>query len=127
MDSAALPRAFELVKRGPSLILKRNFSVWNILSSTHFLKTGLLSSLNGYYAKKERINDRSWIVADETANLSPVRSSSAEGTPVKRVPGSPDSTPSNNPVARRLTEVPVISEVPVKVISRKKGMLVFFS
>ena len=52
MDSAALPRAFELVKRGPSIILKRNFSVWNILSSTHFLKTGLLSSLNGYYAKK---------------------------------------------------------------------------
>ena len=121
MDSAALPRAYELVNRGPGLILKRNFSVWNILSSTHFPKTGLLSSLNGYYAKSERINYRSWIVADETASLSPVRSSSAEGTPVKRVPGSADSTPSKNPVVRRLTEVPVISEVPVKVVSKKNG------
>ena len=90
------------------------------LSSTHFLKTGLLSSLNGYYAKSERINDMSWIVADETASLSPVRSSSAEGTPVKRVPGSADSTPSKNPVVRRLTEVPGISEAPVKVVSKNK-------
>ena len=127
IDSVALPRAFELFNRGPGLILKRKFSVWNILSSTHFLKTRLLSSLNGYYAKSEGINERSWIVTDETASLSPVRSSSAEGTPVKRVPGSADSTPLKNPVFRRLTEVPVISDVPVKVISRKRGMLVFFS
>ena len=120
MDSAALTRAFELVNRGPGIILKRIFSVWNILSSTHFLKTRLLPSLNRYYAKSEGINEMSWIVVDETASLSPVRSSSAEGTPVKRVPGSADSTPLKNPVVRRLTEVPVISEVPVKVISKKK-------
>ena len=104
MDSATLSRAFELVNRGPGLILKRKYSVWDILSSTHFLKTGLLTPLNGYYAKSEGINERFWIGADETASLSPVRSSSAEGTPVKRVLGSTDSTPLKNPVVRQLTE-----------------------
>ena len=59
MDFAALPRAFELVDRGPGLILKRKFSVWNIMSSTHFLKTALLSSLKGYYAKSEGIKEKS--------------------------------------------------------------------
>ena len=57
---------------------------------------------------------------DETTSPTAVHSSSTEGTPVKRVLGLADSTPTMSPVVRRLTEAPVIPEVTVKTISKKK-------
>ena len=35
LSAAALPRAHDLLNQGPGLLLKRKFSVWNLLSSTH--------------------------------------------------------------------------------------------
>ena len=51
LSTAALPRAYALLNQGPGLLLKRKFSVWNLLSSTYFLKIGLLSTLESCYAK----------------------------------------------------------------------------
>ena len=120
LSPTALPRAFELVERGPGLILIRNISVWNLLSSTHFLKPGLLASLEGYYTKSGSVEAKGWIATDDRSTFSPRYVSSTGSTPVKTVAERKiDSTPVVSPVVQRLTEVPVI---PDRMVSGSKQM-----
>ena len=91
MSSAALPRAYELLNQGPGLLLKRKFSVWNLLSSTHFLKIGLLPTLESCYAKNVAVDSRTWITREKEPSLCSSRSSSNASSPVKSSPGKSSS------------------------------------
>ena len=128
LSTAALPRAYDLLNQGPGLLLKRKFSVWNLLSSTHFLKIGLLSTLESCYAKNVAVDSRTWITAEKKPSLcssrsssnasSPVKSFSAKSSPEKSSPdkSSPDKTKqpvtadsSVAPVVRSLIELPFLT------------------
>ena len=128
LSTAALPRAYDLLNQGPGLLLKRKFSVWNLLSSTHFLKIGLLSTLESCYAKNVAVDCRTWITAEKEPSLcssrsssnasSPVKSFSAKSSPEKSSPekSSPDRTKepvtadsSVAPVVRSLIELPFLT------------------
>ena len=83
LSTAALPHAYDLLNQGPGLLLKRKFSVWNLLSSTNFLKIGLLSTLEYCYAKNVAVDSRTWITAEKEPSLCSSRSSSNASSPVK--------------------------------------------
>ena len=130
-STAALPRAYDFLNQGPGLLLKRKFSVWNLLSSTHFLKIGLLSTLESCYAKNVAVDSRTWITAEKEPSLcssrssssrsnasSPVKSFSAKSSPGKSSPekSTPDKTKqpvtadsSVAPAVRSLIELPFLT------------------
>ena len=69
LSPTALPRTYELLNQGPGLLLTRKFSVWNYLSSTPFLKIGLLSTLESCYAENVAVDSRTWITGERTQPL----------------------------------------------------------
>ena len=86
LSTAALPRAYDFLNQGPGLLLKRKFSVWNLLSSTFFLKIGLLSTLESCYAKNVANDSRTWITDEKEPSLCSSRSSGNASSPVMYSP-----------------------------------------
>ena len=59
-------------------------------------------------------------MAEDKTDFSPAHGSSADSTSVKRVPEATDLTPTMSPIVRRLTELLIIPEDPVKITEKKK-------